>query len=37
MDYELDYVTASKGGVIEVETVYGMKEIKIVAGTQSGS
>ena len=35
-EHELDYVTAVFGGKTLVETVYGMKEIQIKAGTQSG-
>ena len=36
MDYELDYITAACGGLATVQTVYGLKQIKVPAGTQSG-
>jgi molecular chaperone DnaJ len=37
MDYELDFVTAACGGIAYIETVHGVKEVKIEAGTQSGA
>lgn len=37
MDYELDFVTATCGGIANIETVHGLREVKIEAGTQSGS
>lgn len=37
MDYELDYFTAAVGGTVSVETVYGIKNVAIEPGTQSGS
>lgn len=29
MEYDLDYITAAVGGKVEVETVYGKREIEI--------
>ena len=36
-EVELDCITATCGGTIMVETVHGMKEVRIEGGTQSGS
>lgn len=36
-DFELDFITATCGGVVNIETVHGHKAITIAAGTQSGS
>jgi DnaJ-class molecular chaperone len=36
MDYDLDYITAACGGLATVETVHGLKQVKIQPGTQSG-
>lgn len=33
---QVDYITAILGGKIKIKTVYGVKEINIEAGTQSG-
>jgi molecular chaperone DnaJ len=36
-EYELDFLTATFGGVAHIETVHGSREVAIEAGTQSGT